>query len=114
MKYVIDATNKKIGRVASEAASVLLGKNTATFSKNEIVPVTVEVVNAAKLAITTKKAKSFEYTRYSGYPGGLTIETMEHLIGRKGIRAIIESAVKGMLPKNKIQDARLKNLKVTE
>lgn len=112
--YTLDATGKKLGRIASEAAALLIGKNTTDFAKNTAPKVTVTVTNASKLDISNKKAVEKEYGRYSGYPGGLRFEALGDLAQRKGYKAIVSHAVKGMLPKNKLQAVMLKNLVVTE
>ena len=67
-EYIIDATNKRLGRVATEAASVLLGKNTTHFAKNVVEPVLVKITNAKQLDISEKRSKE-EFQTYSGHPG---------------------------------------------
>lgn len=114
MKKVIDATDRTLGRVASEAAALLVGKDSVDFVKHEAPKVQVHVENASKLRIDPKKLLQKEYKRYSGYPGGLTHEAMGDTINRKGYTFVVENAVKGMLPKNKLQSVMLKNLVVTE
>jgi large subunit ribosomal protein L13 len=114
MEYVIDAKNRTIGRVASEAAMALMGKKRTDFAKNVVAPVTVTITNAAKTAIPESKLKAKEYQRYSGYPGGLKTATLEEVIAKKGYTMVYRTAIKGMLPKNKLQDRMLKNLKVTD
>lgn len=112
--YTIDAKGKALGRVASEAAHILLGKNTVTFTKNLTVPVTVTISNASKLAISDKKKDQKEYLRYSGYPGGLKTSTLKEVADKKGYSEILRRSVKGMLPKNRLQALRMKNLIITE
>jgi len=112
-EYIIDAKGKRLGRVATEAASVLLGKNSTSFMKNEVVPVTVKIQNAGQLDITEKRAEE-EFQRYTGYPGGRRVETLGHLRDRRGIEEVVRRVVAGMIPKNKLHDPRLKNLEVTE
>jgi len=114
MEKVIDATNQKLGRVASAAASMLMGKDTTSFTRREAPNVVVTITNAKKLRIDPRKKAEKAYKRFSGYPGGLTEEKMSSLIERKGIEEIVRIAVKGMLPKNKLQDVMLKRLKVSE
>ena len=114
MKYVIDATNKNLGRVASEAARELIGKNSPVFQKNAVADVSVEIINAGKLKIFEKKLKNKEYSSYSGYPGGLSFATMEQVIAKKGVSEVVHRAVYKMLPKNKLQDKRIKLLKIIE
>ncbi|HEX4799246.1 MAG TPA: uL13 family ribosomal protein [Candidatus Paceibacterota bacterium] len=112
-EYIIDASGKRIGRVATEAASVLLGKNTTHFAKNIVEPVTVKIINASKLDISEKRAEE-EFQTYSGYPGGRRIETLGHLRDRRGISEVMKRVVGGMLPKNRLHKLRLQNLVVTE
>lgn len=112
--YTIDAGGRKLGRVAAEAASVLLGKNSPHFVKHKIISPKVEIKNAARLSISEIKMGSKMYLRYSGYPGGLKKETMRHLSKRKGYKALLENAIYGMLPKNKLRKGRMKLLSITE
>ena len=112
-EYIIDATNKRLGRVATEAASILLGKNTTHFAKNIVEPITVKITNARLLDISEKRATE-EFQRYTGYPGGRRIETLGHLATRRGYAEVLHRVISGMLPKNKLQSKRLHNLVVTE
>lgn len=112
-EYTLDATGKKLGRIASEAATLLTGKNMPDFKPNVVSGAKVAIINASKVDLAPIKLKE-EYTRYSGYPGGLTHETREHLIARKGYKEIFEKAVFGMLPANRLRKPTLKNLTVTE
>jgi large subunit ribosomal protein L13 len=114
MNYTIDATNKSLGRIASEAASILMGKNTTTFVRNAVSTNTVTITNASKLKIAQATMTTKTYKRYSGYPGGLTQETMAHVVAKKGYQEIVNTAVKGMLPDNKLKKEMLKHLTVTE
>ena len=110
----IDATEKKIGRIATEASTILLGKNTPSFAKNITASVKVKVLNASKVSLTEKKKDGKVYTRYSGYPAGLKRETLRSLIEKKGYSEAIRKAVYGMLPGNKLRAKRMKNLIVSE
>ena len=112
--YTIDATDQSLGRVASEAASVLLGKKSANFVKNEVLPVEVTIENVNSIAITDKRIAGKEYTRYTGYPGGLRITPMRSLIEKSGLRAAMEKAVDGMIPRNKLRKERMKRLTITD
>ena len=107
---VIDATNKTLGRVASAAAKALLGKGDASFAKNVAAAGEVKVINASKITLSGTKARTKEYIRYSGYPGGQKKETYEMLAARRGEGEAIRRAVMGMLPKNKLRPRRIKNL----
>lgn len=114
MKYTIDAENKKLGRVASEAAKALLGKLSPTFAKNKVAEVKVEVINAQKIDVTQKKREEKEYVSFSGYPGGQKILTMNDLIAKFGMEEVLKRAIYKMLPKNKLQDKRIKLLKISK
>ena len=112
--YAIDAAGKSLGRVASEAAKALMGKTAADYTPHIRSNVRVTISNAAKLRITEKKRLQKIYTRYSGYPGGLKKESLSSLIGRRGASDALRHAVKGMLPRNTMLVARLKNLQISE
>lgn len=112
-EYVIDAAGKRLGKVATEAASVLNGKNSPAFAKHTVADVIVRIENASKLDIRQGKETEI-YQSYSGYPGGRRAETLEHLAKRLGYAEVVRRTVKGMLPKNKLQKLRMKNLEVTE
>jgi large subunit ribosomal protein L13 len=114
MNYTIDATGKSLGRLASEVAAILNAKNSVNFVKNRVADVKVLVTNASKVKVTGNKMKESVHKSYSGYPGGLKEMPLTYVVGKKGFSEIIKHAVKGMLPKNKLQDIRLKNLEVTE
>lgn len=114
MKHTIDATNQSLGRIAAQVAALLNGKNTVTFAKNKVAEVHVAVVNASKLKVTGKKMKESVHKRYSGYPGGLTQESLTHVVAKKGHSELIKHAVEGMLPKNKLQKIRMKLLTISE
>lgn len=114
MKYVIDATNKKLGRVASEAAAILNGKNSTDFSRNTVTHSTVVITNASKADISEKKLLQKKYVRYSGYPGGLRSPSMKNVIDKKGYEEIFTLAVYGMIPSNKLRSKIMKNLTVKE
>lgn len=113
MKYTIDATNKKLGRVAQEAASYLMGKNSVDFARNVVPEVKVVVANAALLDINEKKKDDKYYLTYSGYPGGQKKEFLGDLMDRKGAKELVIRAVSKMLPKNKLRDRMMLNLEVT-
>lgn len=109
--HTIDASGKILGRLAGEVATFLLGKNKVGFVPYMDTGDYVIVTNASKVKVTGKKAKNKLYTRHSGYPGGLRQETFDKLIGSKSAY-IIEHAVYGMLPHNKLGKQIIKKLKV--
>lgn len=112
--YAIDASGQSLGRVASEAASRLLGKHSPQFMKNEVAHVEVTIEHAQALVLTEKRIKGKEYARYTGFPGGLRITPLARLIENKGVRAAIEKAVDGMIPRNKLRKERMKRLTITD
>ncbi|MCY7393685.1 MAG: 50S ribosomal protein L13 [Leptolyngbyaceae cyanobacterium CAN_BIN12] len=97
--YVIDATDQRLGRLASEVARVLRGKNKPTYTPFMDTGDFVIIINAEKIGVTGKKRTQKLYRRHSGRPGGMKTETFAKLQARVPER-IIEQAIKGMLPKN--------------
>jgi large subunit ribosomal protein L13 len=114
MEHTIDATNKSIGRVATQAAVFLMGKDTALFKKNVAPKVKVKIENVSKANISVKKIKETKYNRYSGYPGGLKKVSMEKIIENKGYSEIFRKAVYGMLPANRLRKVMMKNLVIKD
>jgi large subunit ribosomal protein L13 len=114
MKYTIDAQGKKVGRVASEAASYLMGKNSTEYARNKTLDIQVEVINCSKAKIDDKKKNDKVYTTYTGFRGGLNHETLGHLIERKGTKEVFERAIYGMLPHNSLKKQMMKNLTLSE
>ena len=114
MKHTIDAQGKKIGRVASAAAAVLMGKSSPAFAKNSVSEGKVEIVNTGKADVTAGKKEAKVYVTYTGHRGGLNKETLGHLIDRKGSGEAFRRAVYRMLPDNKLRDLRMKNMTVKE
>ncbi len=114
MKHTIDATDKKPGRLATELAVLLMGKNRTDFSKNTIAPVKIEVINAGKMSFNSKKLIDKKYATHSGYPGGLKLQSMEKMIASKGGKEVLRMAVLGMLPKNKLRQKMMINLTIKE
>ncbi len=109
-----DATGQKLGRLATQIAMELAGKNSPHYIKNEVPNVKVVVTNASKLSINAKKMTEKEYERYSGYPGGFAVDSLEKLIAKKGYGEAIKLAVYGMLPINKLRSKIIQNLTTTE
>ncbi|MCA1765172.1 MAG: 50S ribosomal protein L13 [Desulfobulbaceae bacterium] len=109
--FVVDASDKVLGRLATEIASRLRGKHKPTYSTFMDNGDFVVVVNAEKIALTGKKWDDKMYYRHSGYMGGLTETTAKEMLVKKPTD-IIFKAVKGMLPKNSLGRAQLKKLKV--
>ena len=112
--FTIDAKGKKIGRVASQAAKILMGKATPDYAKNKVSAVKLTIENVSKADISAKKLETTIYKAYSGYPGGLKEESMKQVVARKGYGEIFRDAIVGMLPDNKLAAIMLKNLTITE
>jgi len=109
--HVIDASGKTLGRLASEVATLLKGKHKPIYTPNLNTGDFVIVVNAAKVRVTGNKAQQKVYYRHSGYPGGLKSTTLARMMQTHPTR-VIEYAVKGMLPHNRLGRDMLRRLKV--
>lgn len=112
--HTIDATNKKLGRIASEAAKILMGKNLPSFKRNEVPAVSVVIENASKIDISAKKLLSMRHERYSGYPGGRKVLSARHVVAKKGYSELFRKAVFGMLPTNRLRARMIKYLIIKE
>ncbi len=109
--FVIDATDKVLGRMASKIAPVLMGKNKPTYTPHVDTGDYVIVVNAEKIRVTGKKQNTKEYDHYTHYPGGRKVVSFSKMITEKPEK-VIEHAVKRMLPKSNLGRKMLKKLKV--
>ena len=109
--YVVDASNRTLGRLASSLAHILRGKNKVNFSPNLDMSDFIIVVNAEKIILTGNKENSKEYWRHTGYPGGQKIISYKKML-EKSPDKVIKNAVKGMLPHNKLGRKLLRHLKV--
>lgn len=114
MKYTIDARDKKIGRIASEAVAILMGKNSVSFAKNKVIDSKVEIISAGRVDVTARKKDAVIHVTYTGHRGGLNSEKLGDLIVRKGMTGVLEQAIRRMLPDNKLRDRRMKNLIIKE
>ena len=109
--WVIDASGKTLGRLASEVASILKGKHKPIYSPHLDVGDYVIVVNAAEIKVTGNKLSQKTYYRHSGYPGGLKSTSLGRMMETHPTR-VVEHAVKGMLPHNRLGAAMIRKLKV--
>ncbi|MFC2059474.1 50S ribosomal protein L13 [Chloroflexota bacterium] len=109
--HVIDASDKVLGKLATEAAGLLMGKHKPIFCRHLDTGDFVVVINADKVRVTGNKAKQKIYYRHTGYPGGLRSISLEKMLQTKPAR-VIEYAVKGMLPHNRLGAAMIKKLRV--
>jgi len=109
--YVVDAAGQNLGRLATKVATVLRGKHKVMFTPGMDVGDFVIVINADKINVTGNKLQDKMYYRHSLYPGGLTVTSLEKMLATHPTR-VIEHAVHGMLPKNRLGKAMIKKLKV--
>ena len=109
--HIIDASGKVLGRLATQVASLLMGKHKPIFSRHLDTGDFVVVINAEKVRVTGNKAKQKLYYRHSGYPGGIKSISLERMMETYPTR-VIEHAVKGMLPHNRLEARMMKRLRV--
>jgi len=109
--YLVDANGKTLGRLATEIASVLRGKNKPQFTPHVDTGDYVIVINAEKISVTGHKMDEKTYVRHSGYVGGLKTTTLKEMLAKKPT-AVIEHAVRGMLPKGTLGNQMYKKLHV--
>ena len=108
---LVDASDKTLGRLSTNIAKILMGKNKPEYTPHNDVGDYVVVINAEKIKVTGNKNEQKMYYRHTGYPGGIKSQSFNDLIASYPDR-IITSAVKGMLPKNKLSNSVIKKLKV--
>lgn len=111
---VVDATGHSLGRLCSEIAKMLRGKNKANFTPHVDCGDNVIVVNAEKAVLTGAKWTDRQYTTYSGYPGGQRLFSPKRLQEKRGTAILFRKVVRGMLPKNRLGEKLIKNLYVYE
>lgn len=109
--FVVDATGQSLGRLATKIAAVLRGKHKPIFTPSMDTGDFVIVINADKVTVTGKKLVEKKYTRYSGYPGGLTTTELQHMLNTHPER-VLEHAVWGMVPHTRLGKSIIKKLKV--
>ena len=109
--FIVDADGQTVGRLASKVAKIIRGKHKVNFTPHADCGDNVIVINAEKIAFSGMKLQDKEYVRYTGYPGGQRFTSAESLLKNHPER-LIEKAVKGMLPKNRLGRALFRNLKV--
>lgn len=109
--FVVDARNQVLGRLATRVAHILRGKHKPIFAPHVDVGDHVIVINVDKIRVTGRKAQQKRYTRYTGYPGGLKSTVYEELFASQPEK-VLEHAIKGMLPKNRLGRQMYKKLKV--
>jgi large subunit ribosomal protein L13 len=109
--YIVDAKDQVLGRLAAKVAKVIRGKLKPIFTPNADTGDFVIVINADKIQLTGKRPSQKTYFHYSGYPGGAKVQSFSNMIN-KNPQFVIEHAVKGMLPKNRLGKKLIKKLKV--
>ncbi len=109
--YVVDASTAPLGRLATEVATLLTGKGKLTFTPHVDTGDHVIVINADNLVVTGNKLADKKYYRHSGFPGGLKTRTLTEQM-EKNVAEVIEHAIRGMIPANKLRPGRLARLKV--
>ena len=109
--YEIDAAGKSLGRVAAQAAKMLMGKTSADYTPNIRSNVNVTISNASKITIREKKIVQTKFSHYTGYPGGLKIESLEQMNKRKPGESL-RRAIERMMPRNTFRTERLKHLTI--
>jgi large subunit ribosomal protein L13 len=109
--HVVDASGRTLGRMAAEIATLLMGKHRPDYTPYMLVGSGVIVVNAERVKVTGSKAETREYTRYTGFPGGLRRKTLGELLA-KAPDEVVRLAVRRMLPKNQLAARMLSRLKV--
>ena len=109
--FIVDAEGQTLGRLASRIAIVLRGKHKVNYTPHDDCGDFVVVINAEKVTLSSKKWSDKQYIRHTGYPGGQRVTTAEEMLSKHPER-LLEKAVKGMLPKNKLGRAIYRNMKV--
>ena len=111
---MLDAAGVRVGRLATAAAVMLMGKKDPDYARNRVAGHTMTITNASHLDLSERKSAQKEYFHHSGYPGGEKIETLAKLALRRGYAEVIRRAIYGMLPKNKLRERMMKHLTITE
>lgn len=109
--YLMDAAGQNLGRLASVLATRLMGKHKPQYSPHLDCGDNIVVINAAQIAVTGNKLEAKKYYRHSGFPGGISETSLADLMERQPTAAL-ERAILGMLPKNRLQDDRMRRLKI--
>ena len=112
--HTINAEGKVLGRVASAAAKILMGKTESDYVPNKVADVSVVIENVSKTKMTEKRKRETLHETYSGYPGGLKFKTNQDILDKKGWKELYQLAVLGMLPDNKLRPQMMKRLKIKE
>jgi len=114
MKHIIDAQNKSLGRVSSEAAYALMGKKDPAFKRERASTDQVEIINAKNTVISEQKRDKKRYKSFSGYVGGLKEISVNKVLEKFGWEDVYKRTISKMIPRNKLHSPRMKNLIVKE
>ncbi len=109
-QHEVNVSGQRLGRVASDIAMKLMGKDTPEYTPNKVANVKVTVEGVDKMELSDKKLGEKEYQRYSGYPGGRKVFTMADVVAQHGAAEVLRKAVRGMLPANKLRKECMKNM----
>lgn len=112
--HTIDASNKSLGIVASQAAKILMGKTSADYVPNKVADVLVVITNASLTKMTERRMNETLHETYSGQPGGFKTKTNAKILDVKGWKGLYELAVYGMLPANKLRPLMMKRLTIKD
>jgi large subunit ribosomal protein L13 len=113
-EYTIDAKGRAVGRVATEAAEILRGKNTAEFARNIAPAVKLTIINASQAKFDENRLDVRYHKHYTGHPGGMRVTTHAATIAKKGAAELFRLAIHGMIPGNKLRPIIMKNLIITD
>ncbi|PIR43982.1 50S ribosomal protein L13 [Candidatus Wolfebacteria bacterium CG10_big_fil_rev_8_21_14_0_10_31_9] len=114
MEHTIDATNQNVGRLSTEIAGILQGKKSPDYDPRLASNNKVVIKNIRKITIPASKEEGKLYHRHTGYMGHLKTATLKQVVSKKGKAEVLRRAVKQMLPKNRLQNLRMKNLIIEE
>jgi large subunit ribosomal protein L13 len=109
--YIIDADGQTLGRLSTLVATYLMGKNKPQFSPHLDCGDNIVIINASKISVTGNKLEDKKYYNHSGYPGGIKETSLAELMARNPVQ-VVEKAISGMLPKNRLLDDRMYRLRV--
>ena len=112
--YTVDAQGRALGRVATEVAAIVLGKASSQYVQNEVLPVSVTVINASKMKLNERRVAQKDFTHYTGSPGGLRHTSMQKMMDTKGITEVLRKAIDGMIPRNKLRKERMKRVTIND
>ena len=111
-KHIIDAKGRVPGRVATEVAVLLMGKDRTDFARNRVPDILVEVISSSQMSLSAKKLRDKMYSSHSGFPGSLKRRSQDYIFRTRGAQEVLRRAVYGMLPKNKLRAQMMKHWKI--